>query len=516
MNALSAIKNTCEDFTVEFEVLSPIKTERDRNEQLSKDLTTLETELAINQALINQYNTKIDNLTNHADGLDYMVAVGSGILAGIIDILFVEEFSFENASKSGNEHTDNFVIKIAQKQGYKGNDLAGAVKFLENKFPLAADKATNEFGGGLQHHLRDFSHHPTPIGLIFSFLTQFTRKVYGTGVDGRFRVVSLKENDLCLIGKNLPEKFTFGVVNWFFHIVSDLAGSSTSILEGKYGTGLPGPLVSLLKEISVLPIFKNTNENGYKEFSVWISKLFNGTLLGKTDENGKQIPIKFDLRTEIGVAQQLGKQAIPVLVNECIVRGFYFIRHLFLEIQNVHVKKISDLKKINWYNTLPYKNRTIIRMLTISTGTLTAIDLADAAIESAVKSGGVNPAFIPQMLVNVNFVGIGRFAIAVSSDAKMGWKRNRLCNERIIAMNKQLSLLNGKTYYKQADMWKSGANAAEVIDDAYSRMEKTDKLYAEAYLDITDNLNQISDLTDKVEQKNPELTDEMLDILEWG
>ena len=76
---------------------------------------------------------------------------------------------------------------------------------------------------------------------------------------------------------------------WFFHMVSDMAGSSTSVGKGSAGTGLPGPIVSFLKEISALPIFRNMNKDGYKEFSVWISKLFNGTLLGKRDESGKLI-----------------------------------------------------------------------------------------------------------------------------------------------------------------------------------------------------------------------------------
>ena len=116
----------------------------------------------------------MDSLTNHADGIDYTVAAASGIIAGIIDSVWVEEFSIDRANEWGNKKVDKFVVKIAQGQGYKGNDLEGAIRYLEEKFPIAADKATNNFGGGLQHHLRDFSHHPTPAGLFFSLLTQFT------------------------------------------------------------------------------------------------------------------------------------------------------------------------------------------------------------------------------------------------------------------------------------------------------------------------------------------------------
>ena len=299
-------------------------------------------------------------LTNHADGVDYIVAVASGVICGFIDVLFVSDLSFEKANEWGNDKVNDFVLKIAKKQGYEGEDLSDAVKFLEDKFPIAADKATNAFGGGYNHHLRDFSHHPTPVGLFFSLLTQFTKCVYGTNTAGFFDVYKLQQEDMVLIGRNLQEKLLFGVVHWFFHMVSDMAGSSGSIADGNTGTGLPGPLVSLLKELSALPFFKNLNEKGYKTFSVWISKLFNGTLLGEHDENGKIIsPVKFDLRTEIGLLPQLGKQAIPIIINECVVRGFYFVRRLSLELKSNNIKNLKEFNQINWKNVLPFNNRTI-------------------------------------------------------------------------------------------------------------------------------------------------------------
>lgn len=519
MGTIVNLKNTCEDFAVEFEVLPPVDFDREMDERQRKifeGIASIDKQLAENQKVLDELNSEINKLTNHADGIDYMVAVASGVLAGIIDIVFVEDFSLEKANEWGNEKTNNFVVKIAQKQGYKGDDLYGAAKFLEEKYPIAADKATPGFGGGLQHHIRDFSHHPTPIGLLFSFLTQFTHKVYGTDVAGFFQVVELKEKDLILVGKNFPEKITFGVINWFFHMVSDMAGSSSSILDGRVGTGLPGPLLSLLKEISVLPIFRKLNKDGYKEFSVWIQRLFNGTLLGKRDENKKLIPLKFDLRTEIGVAQQLGKQAVPVIINECIVRGFYFIRRFYMELRDNNVAKVSDIKNINWENTLPFKNRTVIRMLTISIGTMTAIDLADAAIESAVKSGGVGPAFVSNMLVKVNFVGVGRFAIAVGSDVKMGVKRSKLRNERIIAMNEQIFLMNGKTFYKQAEMWIAAESAGETIEEAYTLMEKTAEAYAMAYSDMKSDLKKIGIYAAGIEGKNAGLLEDINDVLKWG
>lgn len=474
----------------------------------SDEIAEIDREIEIRQIEIDKLNEDIERLTNNADMLDYTVAVVSGVLCGIIDSFFVGEFSFEKAKIMGDEKMKKFVLKTAKMKGYKGNDLAQAVQYLEKEFPIAADKATNKFGGGKQHHLRDFSHHPTPVGLIFSLLTQFTGNVYGTDTAGVFHVEHLEliGSDLKLMGKNLPEKIFFGVVNWFFHMISDVVGSSTSIRQGHYGTGLPGPIVSLLKEASSLPIFKSTNSAGNKEFSVWISKLFNGTLLGKKDSNGKIVPIEFDLRTELGTAMQLGKQAIPVVINECIVRGFYFIRRMITEVKDTKISSISELKDLNWKKVLPFKNRTIVRMITIASGTFTAIDIADAAI----RSGGFNPA----TLLRVNFVGVGRFVIAVGVDIKMGIERSRKRSERISIMNQQIAYVNAKVYYMNADTWVKTRDVAETLESAIEGYNQMINAYKWGFKKMDLDLKDIEKTVDKVREKDTQFIDECLDLLE--
>ena len=537
MDELVGLKFESEDgFDVRFQVI-PFEEKTEsldvKRRIIEQGLKSVDNELDDLEDYLSQLNNELDKLTNHADGIDYIVAVGSGILSGIIDILFVDDLSIEKANEWGNKKTENFVVKIAQKQGYQGDDLYGAVKFLEGKYPIAADKATNDMGGGLQHHLRDYSHHPTPVGLLFSLLTQFTEKVYGTDVTGRFVIVPLDESALKLIGKDFPEKVTFGVINWFFHMVSDIAGSSTAIAQGKTGTGLPGPILSLLKEISSLPIFKKLDSRGYKEFSVWISKLFNGTLLAERDANGKIVKsVKFDFRTELGIAHQLSQQAIPVIINECLVRGFYFIRRLITEIKDKDISGIKELKKLDWRKVLPFKNRTVIRMLTISTGTMTAIDLADAAIESAVKSGGVtNPAFLRNMIVKVNFVGIGRFAIAVGADVSMGLKRRAAERERKKVITQIICTSNTKIYYlnadiacdysqlyaneaemakAEADLWKEIGKNDQAIAELYEQVYRVGAFYAYSIREMDKSFDRIEKLLPGIEESNPGLVDAML------
>ena len=384
---------------------------------------------------------ELDRYTNHADKADYALAVTSGILSGLVDSLFVGEFSLEHANQWGNQQAQKFVLKVAKYQGYGGNEPAQAIKYLEDQFPIAADKATAAFGGGLQHHLRDFSHHPTPVGLVCSILTQFTGNVYGTDVAGAFKCVLLnKDGCLDIIGKSFPEKIIFGTVNWFFHMVSDVAGSSGSVMKGSFGTGIPGPLVSLLKEFSSTRLFKKQDANGYKEFSVRISKLFNGTLLGELDSNGNLIPLKFDLRTEMGVAMQVGKQTIPVIINECIVRAFFLLRQLLQELSRDEVQDWSDVDKIDWKAIIPFRNRTVDRMLTIASMTFTVADTTDAAIHAAIESGGNWILFSGRFVTRFNYVGAGRAALSIVREVSNEKKEAQLIHEKMILSESKAAL----------------------------------------------------------------------------
>ncbi|GAB2323826.1 hypothetical protein IRB23M11_14460 [Alkalibacterium sp. m-11] len=191
------------------------------------------------------------------------------------------EFSLKRGRDIGSEEVDNFVIKTANLLGHEYDDLQSSVRFLENKFPIPRDGDTPELGGSLQHHLRDFAHHPTIVGLMFSLLTQFTHRSYGTDTMGNFKVVKVTEASKAYIGIDMPFKLFNGTITWFFHLVSDMAGSSsTAGLSG--GTGIPGPLLSLAKELSALPFYIKLRESD-KLISKFVSKLFNGTLLAKRD-----------------------------------------------------------------------------------------------------------------------------------------------------------------------------------------------------------------------------------------
>ena len=359
---------------------------------------------------------------NALDKWDVVLSLSSGTLSALLDILLVKDISLENAHTWGKDEVDKFVLSVAKKNGYKGNELAGAIKKLEEAYPIAADQLTNDFGGGSAHHLRDFSHHPTVTGLLFSILTQFTGKGYGTDVHGNFIQVDLP--DASNLGVSLVDKIYRGVVSWAFHMISDIAGSSSTVAMGKEGTGLPGPLMSFFKEVSAIPGVKQlagkTKEEHYN-FSVQCSKLFNGTLLGEHDENGKIVKggeLKFDLRTEIGIAHEatLNKQYLPVLLNEVVVRGFYSARRLCEEIQEKQIVDISEMINIELKKVLPFNNRRLTHMLAISSTMFSVTDISGAAIKAAVKNKDNKAGFALDLFQGINYYGLGRFAVATTGE----------------------------------------------------------------------------------------------------
>ncbi len=480
---------------------------------INTDLENTISQIRDRQELLNQQILNLsqdsERFINNADKIDYTIAVASGIIAGIIDSVFVGEFSLDRGTKWGDEKIKKFVSWVAKKKGYNGDGgISGAVRFLENEYKIAADTVTDNFGGGLYHHLRDFSHHPTPVGLLFSILTQFTGNVYGTTTTGAFMAVPLSGEGLSLIGNTWQSKLTLGVVHWFFHVVSDVAGSSGSLVYGKYGTGLPGPIVSLLKEISSLKIFNNASQTN--KFSIFVSKLFNGTLLSERDSSGKLIPeslIKFDLRAEIGVLHELGRQAIPVLLNECVVRSAYFIKQLHNQIYQNDVTTVSELvHKVDWNKVLPYNNRTISRMLTISTGCFFVVDIADAAIRSAVKNGGnvYNPKLYTDFVLRINFVNVGRFAIAIGTDIKMGMQRAEISIEQIKRYNELLHLNSVEIYTNQKILFYEISRTEDVFQEIVHVMNSANDVL-ERDGNIKKKIESISCLVEQSTANNPEL-----------
>ena len=166
------------------------------------------------------------------------------------------------------------------------------------------------------------------------------------------------------VGKNSVTKLFSGMINWFItvaktianrkgHLMSDMAGSHTSVGGG---SGVPGKFMSLMKELAVLPCFKDTkfNENLRKAFQNGIGTGNKQVSLGACNKLFEGASSKLDMRTEMAVAHELKRQAIPVVINEVLVRGFYFVRRLCMEL-----KEKGEFSAVDWKKVIPFNNRTI-------------------------------------------------------------------------------------------------------------------------------------------------------------
>ena len=379
------------------------------------------------------FSCECDPSASPAQVRDYLFAAASGVLMGAINVLWQKDFNLADARTWGSEKVEGFVISTAKRVGLskEGATIEDAIRYLEKTFPFVGDKLTAQFGGGLQHHLRDFSHHPSPVGLVCSLIMQFTGKGIGTATDGSFAMFDLPASvaggESPLIGRNFEEKILFGTITWVFHLISDMSGSSAT--PGA-GTGIPGPILSFLKEASALPFFQGLSigrDGKFRTFAQWISKAFNGTLF--TDDAGD--PLRFDLRTEIGLLGQALTQAPSVLANECIVRGFYTVTRLVDELKRCNVSSVKGLARVNPSRFLPVNSRALTRMLTVASGSFVVVNASLAAVRAATEGAATAGAgAAPSFFVRLNYVGVARFAFAlwadssyIYEDAKEAWDR---------------------------------------------------------------------------------------------
>ena len=389
------------DFT--YQIIFP------EQQQLPAHTGEKESSISLDESSANTiHECYFDNSLKKADRWDYLIASGSALLCSALDILWVGNVNLLELRDFGREKAEAFVIAMAKRNGYKGNDLKDAIRVLEEKFRIPSDEAKNQFGGAKQHHLRDFAHHASPMGLCFSLLTQFTGKAYGTDTLGVFKIVDVSES--IYIGKNTEEKLFFGTVIWAGHLISDMAGSSNQ--NAGWGVGIPGPILSFLKELSALPIFRKEDP---ASFSVFVSKLYNGTFF---EHDTKENVIRFDLREEIGIFHQMAKQAVPVLANECIVRAAYFLRRIGLIIKENEIRTFRDFRAVAPDQYLPKNSRELTRMLTVSLSVFMLITTTETLVYSLSQSEGDAKKAAALFLVNMNWPGAARLVFAVRADAK--------------------------------------------------------------------------------------------------
>ena len=95
MSNIIEFRTVQDELDVHFEVMSSVDISvpitKEKVEKLEK-LSYIDNCLTENQKIINDLNSEIDRLTNKADGIDYTIAVASGIISSLIESFFVGDF----------------------------------------------------------------------------------------------------------------------------------------------------------------------------------------------------------------------------------------------------------------------------------------------------------------------------------------------------------------------------------------------------------------------------------------
>lgn len=327
------------------------------------------------EAINRDFNESL-NKGIECSALDYALAAGSGVLCGLIDLLFVKTPHDGIFGKNADSLLNKKMIELSNrlkkteiekkiKDGINVEfkeitNVKSAIAYLESKFPVPYDqKATQEIKKDLvgdfeetiyhvsadNHHAKSLSHYPDIFGLISSICNQLTdTSTFLDNENGRIQIVNGGNNGFELKGKDLPSKIWCGFLNWFFHCLSDINGSSGS--KG-IGQGLPAPFTEFFQFCN---FGKFPNEKGqYQTLATVMTKVY---------EEG------YDVRHQAACS-------LPVILNDLITKSVFVIKEHFYN-------------KKEWLEILPDKDfkQKLNRLSTVSIGTMCAVDLGEAVITS--------------------------------------------------------------------------------------------------------------------------------------
>lgn len=367
---------------------------------VSSALSDAEAELQSLDNRLSETLETIKNLTPECDKTDYALSASSGALCGIIDIFLVGKPGESPIGKVTDSWFENRTKDFAKLccPNKDNSTISSAIKNLEDKFKIpydqrgAGDAASEIFDlNPKNHHFKSLAHNPSLCGLFFSILDQFTNTSHFVS-DGE--LISLQDADESfeLHGSNIPSKLFCAFANWIGHLISDMSGSSSS--KGR-GMGIPSPLWSWTNDVIAIK----------RKLNIPVSQF---------DKSASELALKiykegYDVRFQTA-------QAIPVFINEMVVRLIYTIRRLIKYFS--YTLKENRSFSLMWKSCEPFSNATVKRMLTVAHGTFCLIDIGDATIRGFATGGGCFN--VAEFVMRLNIVGVGRFAISLYGESKRG------------------------------------------------------------------------------------------------
>ncbi len=351
---------------------------------------------------------KLEKYANHADRYDYMVAVAGGILCGTFDaqtadvisrILKAADFDFEGKGR-----------KIL------GN-LAESVEGDRDKTSISG-LFCNILGSCMNKNIKGIHVTNRETGQEEFSLSKGVVVIGGTVINSFLTWLAAERKPEEIDKSDFPE-----TIKKILHEVNN----RQNVRKFLKNPHIPEINQKNLEKWGVPAIFISLVESHLADVNKSMRKVKSfpkNTIHGWTE--------KFPtIRLDSEFLEKTGNQILSVLANEIIVRGFYFIRHLMMEMDSC-----GDIELVDWNKVIPFDNRTVTRMMSVASLTFTAADMSTAAVRAALESGGNAAVFAAKYAVNINVVGVGRAIIAVTKDVSMEWEEADLIRERRILTEK--------------------------------------------------------------------------------
>lgn len=381
-----------------------------------------------NALIVNsEENRALIQAGDKCDKYDYLVAVACGAVGDIVDIFGVGAPGNSVLGKWTDAQVDNAVKGFAKLSGWspkvgKADSIASAVGFLEKKYKINYDQRYSADVNSLfnmstkNHHMMSLAHSPDIVGLFFSILNQFTSTA---SFVSNGQLVTVHTETFELLGGNVVSKIFCGIVNWFGHIMSDIAGSSGSRGNSGRGTGI------------VMPFFELFGFCKFGKFSVSQDKQDLATIATRAFQEG------YDFRFALAAA-------IPVIITELSIRLIWAIRRYFQ-----YGKPLKEC--------IPTQKHSDLRvMLLFGNGTLCVMD----GIAAGIQSGGNLLAFF----MKLNLIAWFRFVtlilkeicirLGISSPLQAYLEAYKRINEALLSYLHELEKIDIEAFKRETEEYK--------------------------------------------------------------
>ena len=238
-------------------------------------------------------------------GLDTIVSIIAGVIASIIDIVFVGTPEVVKVYKKGENFDGSILTALFRKIGSGDNKLSEMFKWLSDKCKVPYDiSAMKDVVAPDNHRLRNFAHDPL-VGLLFAVADIILGTATVIDNDGRIRILVNNKNQS-------PIQKYLAVLYYLGHLLSDVctarglpipgffltqffAGNKDSIARVAEAMYKDGYDVRHLASMSTPVIIKNLIINGY----LWLTQseqTESSSIAMKEIQENKRIAYKYKLR----------------------------------------------------------------------------------------------------------------------------------------------------------------------------------------------------------------------------